>query len=162
MSDFPQLQIDAPRVRLDGRAHLRDRHYPETVTVVRVDGPLNALINKAIEARPTPVALVAVDASALVLTAGGSGVIWVQGERTAQQEQTVASITAALQKLGARVDAPTPPADPTPVAPKSTRKKKTGPVDEPDVPAEELTVDQPATEEIPIVEFHLPSEDNDD
>lgn len=85
---------------VDARAPYRDRHAPEKLTVksVKADSPL-ALISDAINASPMAAVIVTSSGKIWQMTAGGSGVIWVQGSGrfNAAQRDALDDITAAFE-----------------------------------------------------------------
>ena len=85
---------------VDARAPYRDRHAPDKLTVksVRADSPL-ALISDALTSSPMAAVIVTASGKIWQMTAGGSGVIWVQGSGrfTAAQRDALDDITLAFE-----------------------------------------------------------------
>lgn len=63
-------------VTVDGRAHLRDKFLPEGVTAVRVSSFRDALQAVSL-VREFPVLIIKENGSAVLMSSGGSGQIWV-------------------------------------------------------------------------------------
>lgn len=99
MASLADLLAGQEGIILDPRHHLRGRGAPQPVSVVRSDGALGPLIDRAVNSDPTPVAIVGQTGQAIILTAGESGVIWRQGEETEAQRAQIQAITEALEAL---------------------------------------------------------------
>lgn len=125
MASVADLLAGKEGIILDPRHHLRGRGAPQPVSVVRSDGALGLLIDRAVSSDPTPVAIVGQTGQAIILTAGESGVIWRQGEETEAQARQIQVIAEALEALSGaeprktskkrKVEEPTP-AEPEPEA----------------------------------------------
>lgn len=112
MASLADLLAGQAGIILDPRHHLRGRGAPQPVSVVRSDGALGLLIDRAVNSDPTPVAIVGQTGQAIILTAGESGVIWRQGEETEAQRAQIEAISEALRSLGSSA------------GPKASRKRK--------------------------------------
>ena len=89
-----------PHAHVDARAPYRDKGTPEKLTVksVQADSPLT-LISQAITSSPMAAVIVTASGKIWQMTAGGSGVIWVQGSGrfTAAQRDALDDITLAFE-----------------------------------------------------------------
>jgi hypothetical protein len=85
---------------VDARAAARDTHTPARITIVqRSDSGFSAMLRSAFKADPTPAVLIGRDGRILQLTAGGSGIVWVEtsGRFTEWQREMVQEVTAAFE-----------------------------------------------------------------
>lgn len=93
-----------PNVKVDSRAHLRDKRAPKRMSVHRA--PSSSVAFDVVNVSDyCPVAIVKEDGSAVVMSCGGSGKIWVcaEGEMSDAQKETVGRLMLALSAMSPTV-----------------------------------------------------------
>lgn len=96
---------------IDARAEYRDRGAPTRLQIVQVPArPAIAAITDAVNTQPMPAVLVTASGKIWQLTAGGSGIVWVQadGRFTAPQRAAIDKVTAGFEAEWPQLAKPKP------------------------------------------------------